>query len=159
LTQAMKMTKKILAAHQQSARLLDGLPLGRGIIGVISRIRKLREKELSGISYEPVELKRKIHPASDMALYTTVSLYVTTYYKSIRDIMISADKRGLIDYDEVQDQMHAFYRKLKKAGKTKLEIFTEISERIHRVTLQEDLFCQIVMAFFIEKREVFDAGT
>lgn len=155
----LKMTKKILAAHQQSTKLLNGLPLEKGIIGVISRIRKLGEKELSGASYEPVELKRKISPAIDMALYTTVSLYVTTYYKSIRDIMISADKRGLIDYDEVQDQMHAFYRKLKKAGKTKLEIFTEISERIHRITLQEDLFCQIVVAFFIEKCEVFDADT
>jgi len=36
-----------------------------------------------------------------MALYMTVSQYVTTYYKSIRDIMVSADKRGGIDYDEV----------------------------------------------------------
>lgn len=157
LCKELKMTKKLLSAHQQSTKLLSGLPLEKGIIGVISRIRKLGEKELSGATYEPVELKRKISPATDMALYTTVSLYVTTYYKSIRDIMVSADKRGLIDYDEVQDQMHAFYRKLKKAGKSKLEIFTEISERIHRVTLQEDLFCQIVVAFFIEKCEVFDA--
>lgn len=156
-TKELKMTKKLLSAHQQSTKLLSGLPLEKGIIGVISRIRKLGEKELSGATYEPVELKRKISPATDMALYMTVSQYVTTYYKSIRDIMVSADKRGLIDYDEVQDQMHAFYRKLKKAGRTKLEIFTEISERIHRVTLQEDLFCQIVVAFFIEKCEVFDA--
>lgn len=158
-TKELKMTKKILSAHQQSTKLLSGLPLEKGIVGVISRIRKLGEKELSGATYEPVELKRKISPATDMALYMTVSQYVTTYYKSIRDIMVSADKRGLIDYDEVQDQMHAFYRKLKKAGRTKLEIFTEISERIHRVTLQEDLFCQIVVAFFIEKCEVFDADT
>lgn len=158
-TKELKMTKKILSAHQQSTKLLSGLPLEKGIIGVISRIRKLGEKELSGATYEPVELKRKISPATDMALYMTVSQYVTTYYKSIRDIMVSADKRGLIDYDEVQDQMHAFYRKLKKAGRSKLEIFTEISDRIHRVTLQEDLFCQIVVAFFIEKCEVFDADT
>jgi len=76
------MTKKILAAHQQSTNLLNGLPLEKGITGVIVRIRKLGQQELSGASFEPVELKRKISPASDMALYMTVSLYVTTYYKA-----------------------------------------------------------------------------
>lgn len=156
-TKELKMTKKLLAAHQQSTKLLDGLPLEKGIVDAISRIRKLGEKELFGATYEPVALKRKISPSTDMALYITVSQYVTTYYKRIRDIMVSADKRGLIDYDEVQDQMHAFHRKPKKAGRLKLEIFTEISERIHRVTLQEDIFCRIVVALSIEKCEVFDA--
>lgn len=116
------MTKKLFAAHQQSTKLLSGLRLEKWIIGVISRIRRLGEKELSGATYEPVELRRKISPATDMALYLIVSQNVTMYYKSIRDIMVRADKRGLIDCDEVQDQMHAFYRKLKKAGRTKLEI-------------------------------------
>lgn len=50
-TKELEMTKMLLAAHQQSMKLLSDLPLEKGIIGVISRIRKLGEKELSGATY------------------------------------------------------------------------------------------------------------
>ena len=85
--------------------------------------------------------------------------YVDTYYVTLKDIIISADKRGEIDYDEVQDQMKALYKRLKKANKSKVEIFNEITEKVHKVSLQEDIYCQIVVAFFIAKCEVFDAIT
>ena len=94
-----------------------------------------------------------------MALYITVNTYVTTYYVKLREIMMNADKRGDIDYDEVQDQMHAIYKRLKKAKKTKVEIFNEIAQNIHKVSLQEDIFCQIVVSYFIQSCEVFDAIT
>ena len=45
--------------------------------------------------------------------------------------MTNADKRGEIDYDEVQDQIHAMYKKLKKAKKSKVDIFNEIAQKIH----------------------------
>ena len=55
--------------------------------------------------------------------------------------------------------MKAIYKRLKKAKKTQVEIFNEISEKVHSVSLQEDIFCQIVVAYFIAKCEVFDAVT
>ena len=75
----------------------------------------------------------------------------------MKEIITSADKRGEIDYDEVQDQMKAIYKRLKKAKKTNLEIFNEITEKVHKVSLQEDIYCQIVVAYFIAKCEVYDA--
>ena len=83
--------------------------------------------------------------------------YVDTYYVKVKEIITNADKRGEIDYDEVQDQMRAIYKRLKKAKKTNVEIFNEISEKVHKVSLQEDIYCQIVVAFFIAKCEVYDA--
>lgn len=53
--------------------------------------------------------------------------------------------------------MRAIYKRLKKAKKSNLEIFNEISEKVHKVSLQEDIYCQIVVAYFIAKCEVFDA--
>lgn len=82
-----------------------------------------------------------------------------TYFVRIREIMMNLDKRGDIDYDEVQDQMHAIYKRLKKAKKSNVEIFNEIVGKIHRVTLQEDTYCQIVVSYFIQSCEVFDAIT
>ena len=151
--------KKILVAHQKSVQLLDDLPLEKGIVGVISKVKNLKEKDLADASLDPKEIKQKLKPADNMALYITVNTYVTTYYVKLREIMMNADKRGEIDYDEVQDQMHAIYKRLKKTKKTKVEIFNEIAQKIHKVSLQEDMFCQIVVSYFIQSCEVFDAIT
>lgn len=59
-----------------------------------------------------------------------------TYYVTLKEIIIGADKRGEIDYDQVQDQMKAIYKRLKKAKKTNLEIFKFIFV-IRSTTLQE----------------------
>lgn len=151
--------KKILIAHKQSMKLLDDLKLEKEIIGVVSKIRNLKEKDLLDPALDPKDIREKLNPDENLALYRTVKGYVDTYYVTIKEIMINADKRGEIDYDEVQDQMKAIYKRLKKANKTKIEIFNEISEKVHKVCLQEDIYCQIVVSYFIAKCEVFDAIT
>ena len=140
-------------------KLLDGMPLEKGIVGVISKIKNLHEKDLMDPSLEPKDIRDKISPAKNLVLYHTVKGYVDTYYVTLKEIITNADKRGEIDYDEVQDQMKAIYKRLKKANKKPVEIFNEISEKIHNVSLQEDIYCQIVVAYFIAKCEVFDAVT
>ena len=69
------------------------------------------------------------------------------------------DKRGEIDYDEMQNQIHAMYKRLSKAHKSRMEIFNEIVGRIHRIALQDEVYCQIVVSYFIQSCEVFDAIT
>lgn len=159
VTKGLVEIKNLLSTHKQSVHLLDSLPLERGIVGVISRIKKLGEKELSDASLDPKEIKQKLSPSQDMALYLAVNNYVTTYFRRIKEIMMNLDKRGEIDYDEIQDQIHAFYKRLKKANKTRPEIFNEIVGKVHRVTLQDDIYCQIVVSYFVQSCEVFDAIT
>ena len=101
--------KRMLSAHRQSVHLLDDLPLEKGIIGVIGKISKLGEKDLEGASLDPKEIKQKLSPARDAAIYILVNGYVTAYFIKIREIMTNLDKRGEIDYDEMQDQIHAMY--------------------------------------------------
>ena len=103
--------------------------------------------------------KKKVVPEDDVSLYIMVNNYVNTYFIRIREIMINLDKRGEIDYDEIQDQMRAIYKKLKKANKSKLLIFNEITEKVHRATLQDPTYCQVVVSYFIQSCEVFDAVT
>jgi len=155
----LKNVKKILDAHKRSVHILDGLPLEKGIVGVVTKISKLKEKDIEDASLNPKELRNKISPDDDLAVYITVRNYVAMYFVKIRDIMTYLDKRGEIDYEEIQDQIHAMYRRLKKANKTKVDIFYEITDKIHRVTLQDDAYCQIVVSYFIQSCEVFDAVT
>ncbi|WP_230975031.1 ABC-three component system protein [Aminipila luticellarii] len=151
--------KQILMGHQRSVTLLDDLPIEKGVIGIILKVKNLKEKELADASLDPKEIKQKLSPDDNFALYMTVKTYVNTYYVRLREIMINLDKRGEIDYDEIQDQIHAIYKRLKKAKRTNIEIFNEIAAKIHKVSLQEEIYCQIVVSYFIQSCEVFDAIT
>ena len=134
--------KKALTTYRQSVRLLDDLPFEKGITGIIIRIKKLKEKDLIQAALDPKELGKKIDPAQDLVLYLSVNNYVP-YISEIHEIMTSLDQRKVIDYEEVQDQMKAIYRRLKKANKSKMEIFMEISNKVHGVTLQDDIFVRL----------------
>ena len=95
--------KKILETRTQNLSLIDDLPLGKGVVRAIGKIKKLNEKELADASLDPKEIRQKLRSSNNIALYQTVNLYVTTYFVKIKEIMISLDKRGEIDYEEVQD--------------------------------------------------------
>lgn len=159
LCKELKTIKVLLEAHHKSEALLDTMPLEKGISGVIGKIQKLKEKDLEQASLDPKEIKQKIDPDVSFVLYKTVNNYVTTYFLKIKEIMMGMDKRNEIDYESVQDQMHAIYKKLKKANKSNEEIFNEITEKIHKVSLRDNIYCQIVVSYFIQSCEVFDAIT
>ena len=48
------------------------MPLEKGIIGVIRKVKKLGEKDLLDASLDPKEIRDKIDPATYFALYRTV---------------------------------------------------------------------------------------
>lgn len=159
LIKQLQTVKSALVTHHQSIKLIDDIKLDKGISGVIVRIKKLNMKNLERATMDPKEIKKKVVPEDDVSLYIMVNNYVNTYFIRIREIMISLDKRGEIDYDDIQDQMRAIYKKLKKTTKSKLFIFNEITEKVHRATLQDPTYCQIVVSYFIQSCEVFDAVT
>ena len=159
LIKQLQTVKAALITHHQSIKLIDDIRLDAGITGVIVRIKKLNMRDLEKATMDPKEIKKKVVPEDDVSLYIMVNNYVNTYFIKIREIMINLDKRGEIDYDEIQDQMRAIYKKLKKANKSKLQIFNEITEKVHRATLQDPTYCQIVVSYFIQSCEVFDAVT
>lgn len=151
----LKIKKAALKDHSQTASLMDGFSLEKGITDVVKRVSKLKEKDTAKAKLDPKELNKKIDPDKELSLYIMVNQFATTYFITIKKIMINLDKRKVIDYDEVQDQMIALYKKLSKTKKSQMAIFTAMSEKIHHVTLQEEIYCQIVVAFFIQKCEVF----
>lgn len=155
----LQSVKKILSIHRQNINLIDDMKLEKGITGAIIKIKELKQADLEKASLDPKEIKQKLDPNIDFTIYGIVNYYVTTYFLNVKRIMENLDKRGVIDYVEIQGQMKAIYNKLNKGKKTKAEIFNEITEKIHRVSLQENIYCQIVVAYFIQSCEVFDVIT
>ena len=159
IVQELIAAKNILLTHKSSRQLTDSIPLEKGITSVISRIQKLNEQDLADVSFDPKEIRQKLSPAECLVLYKTVNSHVSDYFVRIKDIMTSLDKRGEIDYEAIQNQMRTLYCKLKKSNKSKEKIFYELAEKIHRVTLQDPIYCQIVVSYFVQSCEVFDAIT
>ncbi|WP_369596031.1 ABC-three component system protein, partial [Streptococcus agalactiae] len=67
-------------------------------------------------------------------------------YLTIQKIIINLDKQGRIDYEDIQYQMRSMYKKLKAAKHGNLEIFNTISEKLHKATLQDIYFCQMIVS-------------
>ena len=151
--------KKLLNGNNHSKSLVDEMYFEKGIVGVLQKVKNLKQKDLEEASMDPKEIKQKLNQDADAALYMQVNAMVSTYFIRIREIMTNLDKRGDIDYEDIQDQMKAIYKKLKKAKKSNMEIFNTIADKIHRVSLQEITYCQIVTSYFIQSCEVFDAIT
>ena len=157
-TKEMKSIKRVLAAHQENRRLLEGASLDKGIQHVITKISDLGEDDLSSPSFEPIQLHKKLDPHADHLLYIMVNSFVTSRYSQIREIMVNADKSQLIHYNVLQNQIHGMYLQLAATHQSKLDIFNELTEKLKKITKQDTLSCQAVIAFFIEKCEVFDAA-
>lgn len=104
----------MLETYAQGEVLIDDLPLEKGIIEVIGKIKNSKKPIWPIASFDPIKLRYKLPPNQYFALYNMINNIVTTYHVKIKEIMISIDKRGVIDYAEVQDQMKAIYRRLKK---------------------------------------------
>lgn len=60
------------------------------------------------------------------------------FKKSVKYLKIWINKK--IDYEDLSYQIKSAYKKLNKPNKTKFEIFKGLSEKIHKVTLQEEFF-------------------
>ena len=159
LVKLLKARKKSLSNHMESVNLLSSSELEKGLTDVITSITKLKQKDLVTSTLDPKEIKDKIDPNKDLHLYLMVTQQVTTYYVKLQEILKNLDKRKVIDYEDLQLQMRSIYKKLKKANKSDMEIFDEISNKIHKSTMQTPLYCQIVVSYFIQKCEVFDAIT
>jgi hypothetical protein len=155
----LNASKRSLSIQMESMIELSTIELEKGLTNVITNIRKLKQQDFSALSMDPREINEKIDPNKSFALYNQVYMTVMTYFIKIKEIMESLDKRKIIDYEELQHQMKSAYKKLKSGKKSESEIFYSLSEKLHKVTLQDILYCQAIVCYFIQSCEVFDAVT
>ncbi|MGT2942492.1 ABC-three component system protein [Streptococcus constellatus subsp. viborgensis] len=155
----LNASKRALSIQMESMIELSTVELEKGLTNVITNIRKLKQQDFFDLTMDPKEINEKIDPNKSFVLYNQVYMTVTTYFIKIKEIMESLDKRKIIDYEELQHQMKSAYKKLKSGKKSESEIFYSLSEKLHKVTLQDILYCQAIVCYFIQSCEVFDAVT
>lgn len=157
LMKRLRINKSVLSKAIMSDLTISDIKIEQGLIKVLEKIKKLNVKELAESSLDPLRIEEKINAEKEPGLYITVRGQITSYYLSAKRILISLDKKGVLDYEELQEQMKGQYRKLKKKGNSQMEIFDLITKKIQIATRQEGVYCQIIAAYFVQNCEVFDA--
>lgn len=152
---ALKNVKKILVSAHNSQQAISDMKLDSGIVSVLTSLNKLKCDEYD-ISYDSKQLTDKISPENNRTLYKLVKNPVIDNYLTIQKIIVNLDKQGKIDYEEIQYQTRSMYKKLKAAKHNNLAIFNTISEKLHKATLQDIYFCQMIVSYFIQKCEVLE---
>ena len=151
--------KKILMAHYNSVQLLNDLPLEKGVVGVLKKIKNLKEKVWVTAALDPNKIKHKRTLADNVVLYVTINAYVTVYYIRLREIMTNADKVWLDRLRSATGPDEGNIQEIEESKKYNVEIFNKITEEIHKVSLQEEIYCQIIISYFVQSCEVFTATT
>lgn len=156
---SLKQVKKVLSIHMENIIELSPMELELGLTEVITKIEKLNQKDLVNFTMDPKEINEKINPHDNFILYNQIYSSVMTYFLKINELMKNLDKQQKIDYENIQYQMRVAYKKLRAKNKNNTEIFNALSEKLHKITLKDILYCQLIVCYFVQSCEVFDAIT
>lgn len=159
-----KTTEKELQAVkalQINARItrdtLDEVAIEKGITQVIINLSKAKPSQLLELNYNAVTIPEKIDENLHSFLVYEVKGHVIKYFLFIERTMQDLSKRNLFSDDLLRAQIKESYRKLAQKKNSPEIIFSALSEKLRSITKQDIRFCAIVISYFIQSCEVFNA--
>lgn len=123
---------------------------------VLSRIKNLPYPQGVDLNYEPVTLKEKIHP-SDPGLLAQIKIWVDLYYPDVHAELQDLNKNGKMKFEPFCLQVKLNFLMLNNKGYSQREIYEKLIDWLMNETNGSRHICEIVIAYFVQKCEVFDA--
>ena len=158
LTDELLSTKKLLKARMQWKMDIDDATLDAGLTKVIKGIEKSTTAIVNpSINFDPAKIEAKIDRDKEAATFNLVYHLVMYNFDQVNDTMKRLSKQKVINFEEFQHQMRGLYLKASKTKKDKLQIFSSIVNRVQKASQADVYFCQILVAYFVQLCEVFDA--
>jgi len=154
----MEIIKRHLMSEAETIEVLANTRVEEGVERVLRKISDAPIMELIPLNYEPVSLREKILP-ENRALYIKAKAYVTEYYPTVHGIFQQLSKERKLRFDPFCMQVKMNYINLRDKGLTQPEIFEALVEWLASNTNDRKDLCEIVISYFIQKCEVFDAIT
>lgn len=150
-------SKKQKAKSTKKSEQVSSLSIESQLSVILNKISSYRPEEAPSLNYSPVSVHEKL---SDVPmLETMVQAFAAKYYPVLDELVIKKTSTGQIDSKAICDVMKNKYLQLKKMKKDKQTIFNDIAFYIQSLSSMDELACKIVVSFFIQKCEVFDAIT
>lgn len=157
---SLKAIKKLQMDARSTRQTLDDIAISKGIELVIENLSNAKPSELKDLTYDPVSVSEKIDEDNCYFLVNDIKNNVARYYNYIEKTMRNLSMKNVYSDDLIRAQMKESYKQLaSNHALTPEQIFSELSKRIQRITKQDIRFCYIVVSYFVQSCEVFNAIT
>ena len=157
---SLKAIKKLQMDARSTRQTLDDIAISKGIELVIENLSNAKPSELKDLTYDPVSVSEKIDEDNCYFLVNDTKNNVARYYNYIEKTMRNLSMKNVYSDDLIRAQMKESYKQLASNHTlTPEQIFSELSKRIQRITKQDIRFCYIVVSYFVQSCEVFNAIT
>lgn len=157
---SLKAIKKLQMDARSTRQTLDDIAISKGIELVIENLSNAKPSELKDLTYDPVSVSEKIDEDNCYFLVNDIKNNVARYYNYIEKTMRNLSMKNAYSDDLIRAQMKESYKQLASNHTlTPEQIFSELSKRIQRITKQDIRFCYIVVSYFVQSCEVFNAIT
>lgn len=157
---SLKAIKKLQMDARSTRQTLDDIAISKGIELVIENLSNAKPSELKDLTYDPVSVSEKIDEDNCYFLVNDIKNNVARYYNYIEKTMRNLSMKNVYSDDLIRAQMKESYKQLASNHTlTPEQIFSELSKRIQGITKQDIRFCYIVVSYFVQSCEVFNAIT
>ena len=153
----LRELKDMLVQNATNTSALSSEKLERDVEAVLEKISCANPAELIPLNYDPVPVKQKIK--NDVPLFIRVNSYVTAYYTKVDQWLKQMDQEGKQRFKPFCNTMKVNFIKLDDVVNSQQQIFDALVDWLDSNTHQNRAACEIVVAYFVQKCEVFNADT
>lgn len=154
--QRMKAIKKRFVEIADMQDAVSQQKIEDDILDVLSKIPLISyPSEPVDLNYEPVMLKQKIK-VDDMDLLAQIKVWVNLYYKEVNEKLLQLNIEGKNRFEPFCLQVRLTFLGINMSDKSQREIYDGMIKWLQQVTNGERHACEIVIAYFVQKCEVFD---
>ena len=154
----MKEIKKSLIESYESRGITEEQTIQESIRLVIEQISEIHNIPQIDLNYDPVFVRNKIEMDNNI-LYMKVKMHVNCYYQIVDDVFRSLSNEKHFRFNPFCQQVRYNYLRLRENGYEQDKIYYQMTKWICDATNGSWNACEIVISYFIQKCEVFDAIT
>ena len=129
-----------------------------GVRRLLRKLPSMRPPSNIDLNYDPVPLKRKIDP-DNVELYLRTKLHINAYFPDVHEALQDLGREGLLRFAPFCAQVRKIYLEYAEKRYEQPRIYREMTRWLHDGSGEEWEYCEIVISYFIQKCEVFDAIT
>lgn len=155
LSRMKEIKKELVQAYE--AREIAGDQTVQDAVGlVVAKIPKLSRPVNVDLNYNPVTVRQKIAISNEM-LYSKAQMHVNMYYPAVNEAFREMSTEGKLRFSQFSLQVRAIFLGLQEKEYTQDKIYYELTKWLFDATNENWSACEVVISYFIQKCEVFDA--
>jgi hypothetical protein len=144
----------------RQAKALDDasvIPIENEIEGVLQKLKDIDIENLVSLSYDVVSVDKKIKRENGILL-NDIKDKVVRYFPFVQETLKNIDKTGHRKFDIIASEINTCFLKVSETEFSQEVIFSELVTWLNTKTqYQSEKACEIIISFFVQNCEVFNA--